>query len=45
MYREKAAEHVAERIAALAAAGDRGGIDRWKAIALRLDQLSAGELQ
>ncbi|MGY2734706.1 DUF6961 family protein [Sphingomonas sp. UYP23] len=37
--------HVAERISALAADGDQVGIDRWKEIAFRLDQLTAGSLQ
>ena len=36
--------HVAERIGALAVAGDQDGIDRWMAIATRLDQLMAGAL-
>ena len=45
MYGEKAAEHVAERIGALAVLGDQNGIDRWMAIAQRLDQLLAGVLQ
>ena len=45
MYGGRAAAHVAERIGALAVAGDQGGINRWKAIALRLDQLSARDLQ
>lgn len=31
--------HVAERIGALALAGDVAGIERWKAIARQLDQL------
>lgn len=42
MYAENAATHVAERIGALALAGDQDGIDRWIAIAHRLDQLSGG---
>ena len=45
MYGEKAAEHVAERIGALAVLGDQDGIDRWKAIEQRLDQLLAGVMQ
>lgn len=44
MYGEEAAMHVAERIGALAVAGDQDGIDRWMAIATRLDQLMAGAL-
>ena len=44
-YGAKAAEHIAERIGALVVAGDGAGIDRWKAIAGRLDQLSGGALQ
>ena len=31
--------HVAERIGALALAGDAAGVDRWKAIAGALDEL------
>lgn len=45
MYGEKADEHIAERIGALAAAGDQGGINRWIEIARRLDQLLDGALQ
>lgn len=45
MYGDKAAEHVAERIGALAILGDRDGIDRWIEIARRLDQLSGVALQ
>lgn len=45
IYGEKAGEHVAERIGALALNGDQVGIDRWMAIARRLDQLLAGALQ
>lgn len=36
---EKAPVFVAERIGALALAGDMDGIANWKAIARRLDQL------
>lgn len=45
MYADNAAAHVAERIGALALAGDQDGIDRWIAIAHRLDQLSGGVTQ
>jgi hypothetical protein len=31
--------HIAERIGALAQAGDAAGVDRWKAIAGALDEL------
>lgn len=37
-----APRYVAERIGALALAGDQAGIDRWKEIASRLDQLLRG---
>ena len=36
---DRAAAHVAERIGALALAGDAAGVQRWKEIAARLDQL------
>lgn len=42
-YGERAPLHVAERIGALAVAGDLAGIAMWKAIAVRLDALRAGE--
>ena len=45
MYGKQAAEHVAERIGALAVLGDQDGIDRWMERALRLDQLSGGVSQ
>lgn len=45
MYRDHADVHIAERIAALATAGDQAGIDRWREIALRLDQLMGQSLQ
>ena len=45
MYSKNAAEHVAERIGALAVLGDQDGIDRWMEIARRLDQLQLGALQ
>lgn len=45
MYNNRAAEHVAERIGALAVLGDQDGIDRWIAIARQVDQLLAGALQ
>ena len=42
---EKAAQHVAAQIGALAVLGDQGGIDRWMAIKRRLDALKSGALQ
>lgn len=39
---EKAPRHVAERIGALALAGDVDGVEAWKLIATRLDQLRSG---
>lgn len=42
MYGERAALHAAERVTALAGVGDQDGIDRWMAIAARLDQLLVG---
>jgi hypothetical protein len=42
LYGTRAALHVAERIGALALAGDREGIAMWKAIAARLDALARG---
>lgn len=44
-YGDGAPTHVAKRIGALALAGDAAGIDRWKQIAVRLDQLRGGSLQ
>lgn len=38
----RAAVFVAERIGALAVAGDEAGVERMKQIATRLDQLLAG---
>jgi hypothetical protein len=38
---DHASVHVAERIGALALAGDRAGVDTWKGIAVRLAQLQA----
>ena len=37
---ERAPIFVAERIGALALAGDEAGVATWKAIAARIDQLS-----
>lgn len=38
--------HVAERIGALALAGDMAGVERWRAIAVRLDGvLGSGTVQ
>ncbi len=42
MHGPGAARYVAERIGALALAGDQAGVDRWKAIASKLDQLLRG---
>ena len=39
IHGDKAELHVAERIGALALAGDVDGIERWREIASRLDQL------
>ena len=36
---------IAERIGALALAGDMEGVERWREIATRLDQLRGGEPQ
>jgi hypothetical protein len=33
---------IAERVATLAAAGDLAGVERWRAIAEKLDQLREG---
>lgn len=41
-YGENAAAHVAERIGALTAAADLSGVERWKAIAARLQMLKSG---
>ena len=35
---------IAERVATLAAAGDLAGVERWRAIADKLDQLRDGGL-
>lgn len=37
--------HVALRIGELALKGDQAGIDRWKAIAHRIDQMTKGSVQ
>ncbi len=39
---ERAALHVAERIGALALAGDAAGVEVWKQIARRLERLADG---
>lgn len=39
LHGDAAPIHVAERIGALAVAGDRAGIERWKKIAAKLDAL------
>ncbi|MGN6277700.1 MAG: DUF6961 family protein [Sphingomonas sp.] len=36
---EDAPQFIAERIGALALAGDQEGIERWKAIATKLDEI------
>ncbi len=41
----RAAAHVPERIGTLAIEGDQAGIDQWKEIAARNDQLWHGTLQ
>lgn len=40
MYGDRAELHVAHRIGALARAGDVGGVQRWKEIAIQVDGLS-----
>lgn len=42
---ERAGPFIAERIGALALAGDADGVARWREIAARLDQLRAGTVQ
>lgn len=44
-YGERAPLHVAERLGALALAGDADGVAMWQAIAARLDALAAGHGQ
>jgi hypothetical protein len=39
LHGERALAHVAERIGALTAAGEADGVQRWREIAGRLDQL------
>lgn len=39
-YGHNAAHHIAERISALALAGDQPGVETWRAIAARFDRLS-----
>jgi hypothetical protein len=41
----KAVQFIAERIGALAIQGDKEGIERWKAIAIRLDELRRAALK
>lgn len=36
---------IRERIRTLAQAGDEGGVDRWREIAARYDQLQGGTVQ
>ena len=38
----RAVAFIAERVATLAAAGDLAGVERWRAIAEKLDQLREG---
>lgn len=38
-YGDAASDHVTARIAALAARDDEAGLERWRAIGARLDQL------
>lgn len=45
MYGTGAKRFAIGRIADLAVADDKDGVDRWMAIAQRLDQLLAGALQ
>jgi hypothetical protein len=44
-YGDHAATHIAERVGALAMAGEEAGVARWREIAARFDQLWAGTLQ
>jgi hypothetical protein len=44
-YGDQAHVHIAERIGALAVEGDMAGVQRWKQIAARLDQLWRGAVQ
>jgi hypothetical protein len=44
-YGEHAATHIAERVRALAMAGEEAGVARWREIAARFDQLRAGKVQ
>ena len=39
MYGDRAALHVAERIGALALAGDAAGVERWQQIAAKMDEI------
>lgn len=42
-YGERSPLHVAERLGALALAGDAEGVAMWQAIAARLDALAVGQ--
>ena len=44
IHGERASVHAADRIAALALAGDAAGVARWQEIAMRLDQLLRPEV-
>lgn len=41
-YGDGADAHIAERVTALALVGDAAGVERWRAIADKLDQLRDG---
>ena len=43
MHGESAPVFVAERIGALALAGDAAGVERWRQIATKLDGIRAGK--
>ena len=42
MYGDRAALHVAERLGALALAGDDAGVARWQQIAAKKDEINSG---
>lgn len=43
IHGERASDHIAERVTQLARAGDMQGVERWCAIATRLDELIGAE--
>jgi hypothetical protein len=45
LHGDKAPLFVAERVGALALAGEVPGVDRWRKIAARMDQLIRGTVQ